>query len=79
MIYPTLHLEETFELLKKCFKWPNDVFRVKEQERATEMLRDRYENEIKNLKTLIRRQQKQLEDMVNDKRYKFKLMFVVLL
>ena len=41
------------------------------------MLRDRYENEIKNLKTLIRRQQKQLEDMVNDKRYKLKLMFVV--
>ena len=43
------------------------------------MLRDRYENEIKNLKTLIRRQQKQLEDMVNDKRYKLKIMFVVLL
>ena len=47
----------------------NDAFRrVKEQERATEILIDRYENEIKNLKTLIRRQQKQLEDMVNDKR-----------
>ena len=42
--------------------------RVKEQERATEMLKGRYENEIKNLKILIHRQQNQLEDMVNDKR-----------
>lgn len=43
-------------------------FRVKEQERTTEKMKDRYENEIKGLKILIRQQQRQLEEMVNDKR-----------
>ena len=42
--------------------------RVKDQERANELLKERYENEIENLKTLVRRQQSQLDDMVNDKR-----------
>ena len=31
-------------------------------------MKDRYENEIKGLKILIRQQQRQLEEMVNDKR-----------
>ena len=44
-----------------------EIWRVKEQEKATEMLKDRYENEINSLKVFIRRQQKQLEDMMNDK------------
>ena len=34
----------------------------------TDILKDRYENEIENLKTLVRRQQRQLDDMVNEKR-----------
>ena len=44
------------------------TLRVKEQERAAELLKDHYENEIQDLRNLVRRQQKQLEDMVNDKR-----------
>jgi hypothetical protein len=35
---------------------------------VTDILKDRYENEIENLKTLVRRQQRQLDDMVNEKR-----------
>ncbi|XP_028392179.1 centrosomal protein of 89 kDa-like [Dendronephthya gigantea] len=70
-IHSLAKLEE--DKLKEC---KNKAFlkitafkgRVKEQERAAELLKEHYENEIQDLRTLVRRQQKQLEDMVNDKR-----------